>query len=208
MRLILLGPPGAGKGTQAVYLSELLSIPAISTGDILRAEVKAGSELGLTAKRYMESGGLVPDDTIIDMMRSRLADQECAGGFLLDGFPRTVTQARALASLVTIDKVLALEIPKEVIISRLGARRSCPECKAVYHLEHQPPQEEGKCDGCSTDLIIRADDAPETIRSRLEAYEYQTSPLLEFYSSTGNLVRIDGDRSIAAIKADLAKLVG
>ena len=185
MRLILLGAPGVGKGTQAQRLAAEEGIPQISTGDILRQAIKRGTALGIQAKGYIEAGKLVPDDVVIGIIRERLSDPDAAAGFILDGFPRTVAQAEALDGMLQerpnqgIDHVVNFELPNDVITDRLSGRRSCSDCQAVYHIAHAPPRQPGRCDKCGGPLVQRADDAPETIASRLKVYDQQTSPLVE-----------------------------
>ncbi len=201
LNLILLGPPGAGKGTQAGRLREDFHLPYIATGDMLRAQVKEGTELGTKAKEYMDRGDLVPDDVIIGMILDCVSGGSCADGFLLDGFPRTVEQAEALAeSLAKLDRkltgVLLIEAPDEDIVKRISGRRVCSENpEHVYHVEFDPPEQEGVCDHEGAELIQREDDKPDTVRKRLDVYHQQTSPLIPFYDDRGLLHRFDGSRS-------------
>ena len=198
MKLILLGAPGAGKGTQAEVICERLSIPAISTGNIIRAALKAQTEMGLKAKEYIESGKLVPDDVVIGIIEERLKEDDCKNGFILDGFPRTVPQARALDEMgVEIDCVIDIEVPDEKIVQRMSGRRVCPNCGASYHLEYKKPAQIGVCDSCGEALIRRTDDAPETVRERLNIYHVQTEPLIAYYRETGKLRVVEGQESIA-----------
>ena len=193
MNLILLGAPGAGKGTQAEVICDKLGIPAISTGNILRAAVKNGTEMGLKAKSYMDSGALVPDDVIIGIIKERLAQPDCSKGFILDGVPRTVAQAEALEQMgVAIDKVVDLEVADEVIMRRLSGRRVCSACGASYHVEFKPSREPDRCDRCGGPLIVRKDDEPSTIVERLKVYHELTEPLVEFYKERGKLVVVEG----------------
>lgn len=188
MRLILIGPPGAGKGTQADILSKKLDIPQISTGDMLRAAVKEGTPVGLQAKSFMDAGGLVPDEVIIGITIERLAKPDCAKGYILDGMPRTFKQAEALDEQgIVIDAALSIEVSDEEIVERLGGRRVCPVCGATFHTTANPPKQEGVCDACGAELIIRKDDDPETIRNRLLAFHNETAPLLSYYASRGKL---------------------
>ena len=191
MNLILLGAPGAGKGTQAEIICAKLNIPSISTGNILRAAVKEGTEMGLKAKSYMDAGALVPDEVIIGILNDRLAQADCANGFILDGVPRTIAQAEAIETMgIRIDKVLELSVPDEVITQRMSGRRVCEKCGASYHIQSKRSQVEGICDACGGKLVIRKDDEPETVLGRLKAYHEQTEPLVEFYRSRGKLAVI------------------
>ena len=189
-----MGPPGAGKGTQAEILSRDLHIPTISTGNILRAAVKAGTPIGLKAKSYMDAGKLVPDEVIIGIIQERLAEADCANGFILDGVPRTIAQAEALeAHGIVFDHVLSLEISDEAIVERMDGRRVCGHCGTPFHLSSNPPKQAGVCDLCGGELIERDDDKPETVRARLEVYHQETEPLKEFYSKLGTLSAVPGD---------------
>lgn len=193
MNLILLGAPGAGKGTQAEIISEKLGIPQISTGNILREAVKNGTECGLKAKSYMESGALVPDEVVIGILKDRIAEDDCKNGFILDGFPRTVPQAEALEAMgVNIDKVLSIDVPDADIQARISGRRVCEKCGASYHIEHKPTKVEGICDKCGGNAVQRKDDAPETVIERLKTYHVQTAPLADFYAAKGKLTRVKG----------------
>ena len=186
MKLMFLGAPGAGKGTQAEIVSKNHSIPTISTGALLRTAMKEGTELGLKAKAFISAGELVPDDVVIGIIKDRLGEDDCKNGFILDGFPRTVPQAKALEDMkIEMDLVISIEVSDESIIKRMGGRRLCSECGASYHTEHIPPKKEGVCDTCGGALMIREDDKPETVISRLEVYHKQTEPLKEFYSERG-----------------------
>jgi adenylate kinase len=191
MKLILLGPPGAGKGTQSEYITKKYGIPQISTGDILRKAVRDGTDVGKKAKSYMDEGKLVPDDIIIQIMNKRLDEPDCAEGFILDGFPRTINQAEKLAEIRQVDLVLNLIVPEDELLKRLTGRRSCPKCGAVYHIMFNPPPSEGKCK-CGGDLFQRDDDKEETVLKRLQIYKNQTEPLIEYYRKIGNLTEIDG----------------
>ena len=209
MRLILLGAPGAGKGTQAEILGRLLDIPTISTGNILRAAMKAGTEVGLKAKSYVESGKLVPDDVIIGIIRERLAQPDCAKGYILDGVPRTIPQAETMEQMgVGIDCALSIEIADETIIERMAGRRTCKDCSATFHVVSNPPKQEGKCDFCGGELSIRADDAPETVKTRLVAYHKETEPLKAFYASRSKLKTVDNQPSIEATTAVIEAELG
>ncbi len=197
MNLILLGPPGAGKGTQAVNIVEKYNVPHISTGDIFRANIKNGTELGLKAKAYMDRGELVPDDLVCDIATSRLLEDDCKNGFLLDGFPRTVYQAEKLDAFLAehgkkIDVVLDIAVEKEELMIRLLGRRVCKACGATYHVVNMPPKTEGVCDNCGGELMQRADDNEETVSNRIEVYNSQTMPLVEYYEKAGNIAHIDG----------------
>ena len=209
MKLILLGAPGAGKGTQAEILSHKLGIPTISTGNILRAAIKNGTPVGLKAKSYVESGALVPDDVIIGIVAERLAEPDCEGGYILDGMPRTIPQAEALETAgVEIDCALSIEIADEVIVERMSGRRTCTNCGATYHVVSAPPKAEGVCDNCGSALTIRKDDAPETVKSRLEVYHRETEPLKAFYEARGKLKSVDNQPSIEATTAEIEKALG
>ncbi|WP_417109390.1 adenylate kinase, partial [Hominenteromicrobium sp.] len=186
MKLILLGAPGAGKGTQAEVICKHLGIPAISTGNILREALKSGTEMGLKAKAFMDAGQLVPDEIVIGIIKDRLAEEDCKNGFILDGFPRTIPQAEALdASGVVIDRVIDIEVPDEKIVTRMSGRRVCEKCGSSYHVLYKQPSVEGKCDICGGTLVQRKDDHPDTVKERLEVYHTQTEPLKEFYSKQG-----------------------
>lgn len=199
MKLILLGAPGAGKGTQAEILSRMLSIPTISTGNILRAAMKNGTPVGLQAKAYVESGKLVPDDVIIGIVNERLAEADCANGYILDGMPRTIPQAEALEQArIDIDCALSIEIADETIIDRMSGRRTCKDCSQTFHIVSNPPKKEGVCDFCGGELTIRKDDAPETVKARLATYHKETEPLKAFYESRGKLKSVDNQATIEA----------
>ena len=208
MNLILLGAPGAGKGTQAAILAKELNIPTISTGNILRAAVASGSELGKQAKACMESGALVSDEIIIGIIRDRLAEPDCANGYILDGVPRTIPQAEALeANGIRFDRVVSMEIADEAIMERMSGRRVCPKCGASYHVVAVPPKKAGVCDECGSKLITRKDDAPETVKSRLAVYHKETEPLKEFYRSRGVLVPVEDQGSVEATSAAILKVL-
>ena len=209
MRLILLGAPGAGKGTQAEILSRLLDIPTISTGNILRAAMKAGTEVGLKAKSYVESGKLVPDDVIIGIIRERLAQPDCAKGYILDGVPRTIPQAETMEAMgVEIDCALSIEVEDEVIVERMSGRRTCKDCSATFHVVSNPPNVEGKCDLCGGELSIRKDDAPETVKARLVTYHRDTEPLKAFYAERGKLVTVNNQPGVEATTAVIREALG
>ncbi len=209
MRLILLGAPGAGKGTQAEILSRLLNVPTISTGNILRAAMKAGTEVGLKAKSYVESGKLVPDDVIIGIIRERLAEPDCANGFILDGVPRTIPQAQTMEDMgIEIDCALSIEVEDEVIVRRMSGRRTCRDCSATFHVENNPPRTEGRCDFCGGELTVRADDATETVRKRLATYHSKTEPLKAFYSERGKLRLVDNRPGVEATTEAIRQSLG
>ena len=202
MKLILLGAPGAGKGTQAEVICKALNIPAISTVNIIREALAQGTEMGLKAKSFMDAGQLVPDDVVIGIIKERLAKDDCANGFILDGFPRTIPQAEALDAMgVIIDKVIDIEVPDEKIAARMSGRRVCKDCGSSYHLEYKAPKAEGVCDACDGELIQRKDDAPETVLDRLAVYHKQTEPLKDYYSKKGILRIVEGQEEIADTSA-------
>lgn len=203
----MLGPPGAGKGTQAQYLVERFGIPQISTGDILRKAIANGTELGKIAKRCIEEGKLVSDDLMLDLVRERLAEPDCEGGFILDGYPRNIEQAKALAELTTIDAVVNLSVDMGVLLSRLTSRRTCSECNAVYNLFARPPKSEGKCDACGGELYQREDDTEETVRKRLVTYGEQTEPLIAYYGDLGLLRNIDAGQGMEATHSAICKVL-
>lgn len=203
MRIILLGPPGAGKGTQSRTITKKLGIPHISTGDILRQASSQKTPLGLKAKNYMDRGHLVPDDLMINLIKERIKKEDCKKGFLLDGFPRTIPQAKALEKISHIDKVIKLKIESEVAVERLSGRRTCKDCGAMYHVIYISPKREGICDKCGGELIIREDDRKEAILERLEVYREETRPLIKYYEKKGLLVIIDGGRAKQEVTGDL-----
>ena len=209
MKLILLGAPGAGKGTQAEIISRRLDIPTISTGNILRAAVKNETPVGLRAKAFMEAGALVPDEVIIGIVEERLAEPDCANGYILDGMPRTIAQAEALEKAgVEIDVALSIEVDDEVIEKRMTGRRTCSSCSATFHVEANPPKKEGVCDFCGGELTIRRDDQPETVKNRLKVYHQETEPLIEFYRSRGKLKSVDNQPTIEATTAVIFETLG
>lgn len=198
MKLILLGAPGAGKGTQAEKICEKLHIPTISTGNIIRAALKNGTEMGLKAKAYMEAGQLVPDEVVIGIIKERLKDDDCKNGFILDGFPRTIPQAQALVDMgIDIDKVIDIEVSDEKIIARMSGRRVCSKCANSYHMEYKKPKVDGICDACGGELVQRKDDAPETVLARLEEYHEMTEPLKGFYDKLGKLKVVEGQEDVS-----------
>ena len=197
MKIIMLGAPGAGKGTQAERIAEKYGIPHISTGDIFRKNIKEGTELGKEAKQYMDQGKLVPDELTVRLLLDRVSAEDCSGGYVLDGFPRTIPQAEALEEALTklgekIDYAIDVDVPDENIVNRMSGRRACVKCGATYHLKYIPPKKEGICDECGSELIIRDDDKPETVKKRLAVYHEQTQPLIEYYSGKGILHTVDG----------------
>lgn len=212
MRLVLLGAPGAGKGTQAAVLSRRYSVPHISTGDMLREHGQRGTPLGLRTASFMQSGHLVPDDLVLEMVQERLARPDTRNGFLFDGFPRTLPQAEAFANRLLcevgpLDAVVLLEVPAEVLVRRLCLRRICPRCASVYHLEERPPRVPGRCDVDGGDLVHREDDREKVIRERLEVYTRQTAPLIDFYQAAGLLFRVDCARPVEQIRAELYEIL-
>ena len=209
MNLILLGAPGAGKGTQAELLIEKLGIPSISTGNMLREAMKNGTELGKKAKQYMDEGALVPDDLILGIVAERVSQNDCAKGFILDGVPRTLAQAEALdAKGVRIDHVVSIEVDDNVIEGRMTGRRVCSKCGASYHIEANPPKTEGVCDLCAGELVIRKDDAPETVRKRLEIYHESTEVLKSYYEKQGKLLLIEGNQPIETANEQILTAIG
>ncbi len=210
MNLILLGAPGAGKGTQAEVISEHLHIPTISTGNIIREALKSGTEMGRKAKEYMDAGKLVPDDVVIGIIQDRLAQSDCDNGFILDGFPRTIPQAEALDRMgIVIDRVIDIEVPDETIARRVSGRRVCPGCGASYHVDYKRPAQEGVCDRCGDTLVQRKDDQPETVQERLSVYHEQTEPLKNYYAGCNKLVIVEGQEEVAdTTRLTLAALEG
>ena len=208
MNLILLGAPGAGKGTQAEILCDRLNIPTISTGNMIREAMKSGTEMGLKAKEYAENGKLVPDEVVIGIVDERLRMDDCANGFILDGFPRTIPQAEALDRMgITIDRVVDINVPDEVITRRVSGRRACLDCGSTYHIETKKPQVEGVCDRCGSTLVQRKDDLPETVQERLHVYHAQTEPLRDYYAAAGKLLVVDGQQGIQEIAEQTLELL-
>jgi adenylate kinase len=202
MKIIMLGAPGAGKGTQAKMIAEKYGIPHISTGDIFRANIKNGTELGKKAKSYMDQGLLVPDELVVDLVVDRVQQDDCAEGYILDGFPRTIPQAEALDAALGEDKIdyaMDIEVPDENIITRMSGRRACVGCGATYHIVYNPTKADGICDACGEQLILRDDDKPETVQKRLDVYHEQTQPLIDYYKAAGNLVEMDGTVDIKVV---------
>ncbi|MBP3937400.1 MAG: adenylate kinase [Clostridia bacterium] len=197
MKLIFLGAPGAGKGTQAEKVSEYLNIPTISTGNIIREALKNGTEMGKKAKSYMDAGALVPDDVVIGIIQERLTQPDCENGFILDGFPRTIPQAEALDRMgIHIDRIIDIEVPDDTIAQRVSGRRVCAACGSSYHLDYKKPQVEGVCDRCQGALVQRKDDQPETVKERLAVYHEQTEPLKDYYAKSGKLVIVEGQERV------------
>jgi adenylate kinase len=213
MRIVLLGPPGGGKGTQAQKLIDRFKIPQVSTGDLFRAAVKNQTELGKKAKQYMDQGKLVPDEVVIGMVRERLARNDCQKGFILDGFPRTIAQAEALDKMLPelkmkLDSVVEIAVPDQDVIKRLSGRRTCSKCGAMYHIEFNPPKKDMKCDKCGGDLYQRDDDNEKTIKSRLDVYHSQTAPLISYYQKQGIFKKVEGVGSIDDIFSRILKALG
>lgn len=209
MKLILLGPPGAGKGTQAEILNKKLGIPTISTGNILRAAVKNSTPVGLKAKEYMDAGKLVPDEVIIGVISERLAEADCQNGFILDGVPRTIPQAEALEKAgISFDAVVSIEISDEEIVERMAGRRVCTACGAPYHVKNMPPKVEGVCDACGGKLEARADDKPEVVRDRLQVYHKETAPLKDFYAARNLLKTVDNQPTVAETTTAILNALG
>ena len=208
MKLIFLGAPGAGKGTQAEIIAGKLNIPTISTGNIIREALANGTEMGLKAKSFIEAGKLVPDDVVIGIIKERLANEDCNNGFILDGFPRTIPQAEALDNMgIIIDKVVDIDVPDENIVNRMSGRRVCKACGSSYHIENKKPKVEGVCDACGGELQIRKDDAPETVLDRLNVYHEQTEPLKDFYAKCGKLRSVPGTAPITEITEAILKVL-
>jgi adenylate kinase len=210
MKIIMLGAPGAGKGTQAKMIADKYGIPHISTGDIFRANIKNGTELGKKAKSYMDQGLLVPDELVVDLVVDRVQQDDCTKGYILDGFPRTIPQAEALDEALGDDKIdyaLDIEVPDENIITRMSGRRACVGCGATYHIVYNPTKAEGICDACGEELILRDDDKPETVQKRLDVYHEQTQPLIDYYKAAGNLVEMDGTVDINVVFDNIVKVL-
>ena len=213
MKIIMLGAPGAGKGTQAKKIADLCKIPHISTGDIFRANIKQGTELGKKAKSYMDAGELVPDELVCDLVVDRIQQDDCTKGYILDGFPRTIPQAEALTSALNaieqkMEYALNIDVPDENIIHRMAGRRSCVGCGATYHVEFNPPKVEGVCDICGEKLVLRDDDKPETVTNRLNVYHEQTQPLIDYYEKQGIVYTMDGTQSMDKVFEDIRKILG
>ena len=213
MKSIMLGAPGAGKGTQAKKIAEKYGIPHISTGDIFRANIKGGTELGMKAKSYMDQGQLVPDDVTIGMLLDRISEDDCAKGYVLDGFPRTIPQAESLTKALEergekMDYAVDVDVPDESIVTRMGGRRACLKCGATYHIAFNPPKAEGVCDHCQEALVLRDDDKPETVQKRLTVYHDQTQPLIDYYKKQGILATVDGTKELNAVFQDIVAVLG
>lgn len=213
MKIIMLGAPGAGKGTQAKKIAEKYGIPHISTGDIFRANIKGGTELGMKAKSYMDQGQLVPDDVTIGMLLDRISQEDCQNGYVLDGFPRTIPQAECLTEALEkrgekMDFAVDVDVPDEAIVTRMGGRRACLKCGATYHIAFNPPKTEGVCDACQDKLVLRDDDKPETVQKRLTVYHDQTQPLIEYYKGQGILVTVDGTKELNQVFQDIVAVLG
>ena len=213
MKIVLLGPPGAGKGTQAKSISNRYSIPHISTGDIFRKNISEETPLGIEAKQYMDNGQLVPDEVTINMVKDRLTWEDCKNGYLLDGFPRTVAQAEALEGFLAdrnekLDTALSIEVPSSFILERMTGRRVCPSCGASYHVKFNPPTKAGVCDVCGSDIVQRKDDTEETVSERLEVYERQTQPLIDFYNNKNLLSTVDGTKAINEVFESICSILG
>ncbi len=213
MKIIMLGAPGAGKGTQAKQIASKYSIPHISTGDIFRANIKNGTELGKKAKEYMDQGLLVPDELTCDLVMDRIAQDDAKNGFVLDGFPRTIPQAEALDAALTkigesMDYAIDVDVPDENIINRMSGRRACLNCGATYHIVSIPPKKEGICDSCGNELVLRDDDKPETVKKRLDVYHDQTQPLIDYYNGKGILKSVDGTQPMEKVFEDITAILG
>ena len=213
MKIIMLGAPGAGKGTQAKMIADKYSIPHISTGDIFRANIKNGTELGKKAKTYMDQGLLVPDELVVDLVVDRVGQEDCSNGYVLDGFPRTIPQAESLDAALEklgskVDYAINVEVPDENIVRRMSGRRACVACGATYHIVHIPTKVEGICDRCGSELILRDDDKPETVKKRLAVYHEQTQPLIDYYNDKKVLVEVEGTKDMNDVFTDIVKILG
>lgn len=213
MKIIMLGAPGAGKGTQAKQIAGKYSIPHISTGDIFRANIKNGTDLGKKAKEYMDQGLLVPDELTCDLVMDRIQQDDCVNGFVLDGFPRTIPQAEALDAALDkigqhMDYAIDVDVPDDNIVNRMSGRRACLDCGATYHVVSLPPKTEGKCDHCGSDLVLREDDKPETVQKRLSVYHDQTQPLIDYYKKQGILKSVDGTQPMEAVFTAITDILG
>jgi adenylate kinase len=213
MKIIMLGAPGAGKGTQAKMIAEKYALPHISTGDIFRANIKNQTELGMEAKKYMDEGKLVPDELTVKILLDRVAADDCRNGYVLDGFPRTIPQAEVLTKALeemndAIDYAIDVDVPDENIVNRMGGRRACVTCGATYHIVHVPPKKENICDKCGSELILRDDDKPETVLNRLKVYHEQTQPLIDYYTAKGVLRTVDGTKDMNDVFAEIVSILG
>lgn len=213
MKIIMLGAPGAGKGTQAKKIAAKYGIPHVSTGDIFRSNIKEGTELGRKAKSYMDAGNLVPDEITIGMLLERIHQADCKDGYVLDGFPRTIPQAQSLTEALkergeAIDFAVNVDVPDENIINRMSGRRACLSCGATYHIVYNAPKKEGICDACGQSLVLRDDDRPETVKNRLDVYHRQTQPLIDYYKAEGVLAQVDGTQDMEAVFQDIVKVLG
>jgi adenylate kinase len=213
MKIIMLGAPGAGKGTQAKKIAEKYSIPHISTGDIFRTNIKGGTELGMKAKSYMDQGQLVPDEVTINMLLDRISAADCENGYVLDGFPRTIPQAESLTKALDargekIDYAIDVDVPDQAIVTRMSGRRACVNCGATYHIVYNAPKKEGVCDACGENLVLRDDDKPETVQKRLTVYHDQTQPLIDYYKNAGVLKSVDGTKDLNDVFADITAFLG
>ena len=213
MKIIMLGAPGAGKGTQAKKIAEKYQIPHISTGDIFRANIKGGTELGMKAKTFMDQGMLVPDEITIGMLMDRIGQEDCANGYVLDGFPRTIPQAESLTKALAergekVDYAINVDVPDENIINRMSGRRACLGCGATYHIKFNPPVKEGVCDTCGQELVLRDDDRPETVKKRLDVYHQQTQPLIDYYKNAEVLAEVDGTQPMDAVFQGIVEILG
>ncbi|MCR4989709.1 MAG: adenylate kinase [Lachnospiraceae bacterium] len=213
MKIIMLGAPGAGKGTQAIMIADKYGIPHVSTGDIFRANIKNNTPLGQEAKTYMDKGMLVPDELTVKILLDRVAQDDCKNGYVLDGFPRTIVQADVLKDALNklgdhIDHAINVDVPDENIIKRMSGRRACVKCGATYHIEHVPPKKEGICDNCGEALVLRDDDKPETVKKRLDVYHEQTQPLIDYYNKEGILKNVDGTQEMNKVFEDITKILG
>ena len=213
MKIIMLGAPGAGKGTQAKKIAEKYQIPHISTGDIFRANIKGGTDLGMKAKTFMDQGMLVPDEITIGMLMDRIGQEDCANGYVLDGFPRTIPQAESLTKALAergekVDYAINVDVPDENIINRMSGRRACLGCGATYHIKFNPPVKEGVCDTCGQELVLRDDDKPETVKKRLDVYHQQTQPLIDYYKNAEVLAEVDGTQPMDAVFQGIVEILG
>jgi adenylate kinase len=213
MKIIMLGAPGAGKGTQAKKIAEKYQIPHVSTGDIFRSNIKEGTQLGRKAKEYMDQGALVPDELTIGMLMDRIQQEDCKNGYVLDGFPRTIPQAESLQKAITemgqkIDFAINVDVPDENIINRMSGRRACISCGATYHIVYNPSKVAGICDVCGSELVLRDDDKPETVKKRLAVYHDQTRPLIDYYKEAGVLVNVDGTQELNKVFSDITVILG